>query len=382
MTPQAPRHYDASLALALAGLARTPAARLLAGPYGELLAAVVLRDTEALAGALGAYVEAAERLLAQPDAQAVGGTDRVMLSGVLSATRRLADAYVPACRALGRLAAEAPPTSIDPPGPRERNEPMSHTSPTSTPLQWMEVTPGERVHGEGGALAGEWLARYRAGRCQCCGREAMSCETGRATGGRALTCASAMLPDFIRPGFVRVDLPGVGGVQIAVVANPEGTHGELGRWRITNGRGVRQTDVRPDGTIVYLGDPSLTIPSTALGAACDMAGVAMADVLADHVATFDRAPAALSALRRNLLLSRRDALVEELALLDHELGVMRAAGPLPSTEAASYVRAFAAWLRRHTTHAGPWTLAREIEEEGASVLRELVDAAASAGETR
>ena len=58
-------------------------------------------------------------------------------------------------------------------------------------------------------------------------------------------------------------------------------------------------------------------------------------------------------------------------------------GAAPDVVRAGVVRraavsAFATWLRRHDALAGAWEMADEIEEEGAAVIGELIDAALAA----
>jgi len=189
--------------------------------------------------------------------------------------------------------------------------------------------------------------------------------------------------------------------------------GDVKRWQVVTAEGddgERDThdalvsyDERADRWTVETDDGSTTIEAPHARGAIMLAfeGMSVAEIVApgDRTCAEAMTDARKAAARRGVLdgyeLAMRHAVPvidgatgkpaidwtdAVVALGDAATGAPRAAPTAPSIGdvRVAAVSAFATWLRRHKTHAGPWTLAKEAEEEGAAVIGELIEAALAA----
>lgn len=139
---------------------------------------------------------------------------------------------------------------------------------------------GKKVHGEGGWLHTSWLGDQRENVCQVCGRDPSEHRVELDGGGRRAVCVSEPRAGWVRPGFVRYDVPGLGAVQLGVIRN-EGQMAEaLGAYSVVNGTGAVVNEVRKDGSVRYDYDEVYVVPREVLAAACGLADARLAEVLA------------------------------------------------------------------------------------------------------
>lgn len=143
-----------------------------------------------------------------------------------------------------------------------------------------KVIEGKRVHSARGVLHDAWLGFQHNGVCNHCGRDVSTHRTELGAG-RRVVCVSLPLPGWVRPGFARLDVKGLGPVQIGVVRSRPAEAEFLGAYRVLNGHGADVThNARPDGALVFDYDVHYVVPPQLLETAAALAGVLLSDVLA------------------------------------------------------------------------------------------------------